>query len=271
MYDLYTIPNKVFFLGSSSNINHVHVCLFFFYLARWLSCFSILDSGTIKDNSFNLEVVPISLVSAICCLVLVSWWVCAHTCKDAWASLSTPSGSASCSQVDIKGLHLQLSLLGCATGSNHCRSGVSTLAQDRNTTDWRWLQRKAILWQTVVLARSSAYHNQEGGKGQWEQRAKQCAEGWTRRGGDLCLKRNRKEKDYLWIIRANEIKERLKFGLLNLCKTEMKHNIKASFLSVLLLFPCSAKPKTMLNIMENIWGLLLLTKSCFDVWRLCLF
>lgn len=166
---------------------------FFLNLAKWLPCVSFLHSGTIKDNSSNQEVVPASLVSDICCLVFVSWWVCAHTCKDAWASLCSPSGSASCSQVDIKGLHLQLSLLGWATGSNHCRSGVSTLAQDRNTTDWRRLQRKAILWQTVVLARSLAYHNQEGGKGQWEQRAKQCAEGWVRRG-DLCFWREVEKK-----------------------------------------------------------------------------
>lgn len=51
----------------------------------------------------------------------------------------------------------------------------------------------------------------------------------------------------------------------------MEHNKKAEFYSVLLLFLWLAKPKTMLNIMENIWGLLLLTKHGFDVWRLYLF
>lgn len=154
----------------------------FFKPAKWLSCLSSLESETIKNNSSNQEVVPCSLVFAICCLVFVSLRVCAHASKDAWASLCSPLGSASFSQVDIKGLHLQLSLLGCATGSNHCRSGVSTLAQDRNTTDWRRLQRSAVLWQPVVLARSLAYHNQEGGKGQWERRAKEFMEGWTRTG-----------------------------------------------------------------------------------------
>ncbi len=82
-------------------------------------------------------------------------------------------------------------------GSNHCRSGVSALAQDRNTTDWHRLQRKVILWQTVVLAGNSGYHNQEGGNGQWEERA----------GGLASQKRSRRQKDYLWIIRANKIKE----------------------------------------------------------------
>lgn len=51
-------------------------------------------------------------------------------------------------------------------GSNHCRSGVNAQAQDRNKTEWRQLQRKVILWQAVVLAWNSGYHNQEGGKGQ---------------------------------------------------------------------------------------------------------
>lgn len=51
----------------------------------------------------------------------------------------------------------------------------------------------------------------------------------------------------------------------------MEHNKKVEFYSVLLLFLWLAKPKTMLNIMENIWGLLLLTKNGFDVWRLYLF
>lgn len=51
-------------------------------------------------------------------------------------------------------------------GSNHCGSGVSALAQDRNTTDWRGLQRKVIPWKAVVLAGNSGYHNLKGGKGQ---------------------------------------------------------------------------------------------------------
>lgn len=53
---------------------------------------------------------------------------------------------------DIKGPHLQLSVLGLRHGSNHSGSGVSAPGQDRNTTDWRRLQRKAIHWQTVVLS-----------------------------------------------------------------------------------------------------------------------
>lgn len=81
-------------------------------------------------------------------------------------------------------------------GSNHCRSGVSALAQDWNTTDWHRLQRKVILWQTVVLAGNSGYHNHEGEKG--------TVRGES--GGGLASQK-RGEKDYLWIIRANKIKE----------------------------------------------------------------
>lgn len=51
-------------------------------------------------------------------------------------------------------------------GSNHCRSGVSALAQDRTKTDWRGLQREVVLWQIVVLEGNSGYYNQKGGKGQ---------------------------------------------------------------------------------------------------------
>lgn len=60
---------------------------------------------------FDQTVQPVFFAAAIWCLVCAT----VHICLDAWASLFSPPGSPSCSQIDIKGLHLQLSLLGCTT------------------------------------------------------------------------------------------------------------------------------------------------------------